>query len=203
MLSGHFRSKSSSAAGETRWAFLFLFSFLLSISIAVSPARAQAVNSRVTTTVNVEIPVVVKLSGVDNITTVQALNLNARNITFDANLTASGRTFVTWRGNTNSNNGFQVTVQRSVISGTASGALLQDVMISGQSFPGGDTDVTVASPYINGVALSKVSDSIPDLFCTTKGPGAANFNVQLSIAAPSTDGLGTVSAVLTFVASSL
>lgn len=170
---------------------------------AAPKADAQAVNGRVTTTVNVEIPVVVKLSGVDNITTVQALTLNAKNITFDSNLTASGRTFVTWRGNTNSNNGFQVTVQRSVISGTANSALKQDIMISGVSFPGGDTDVTVASPYVSGVPLTQVSDTIPDLFCTTKGPGAANFNVQLGLTAPSSDGLGTVSAILTFLASSL
>lgn len=61
------------------------------------PASAQNANTRVTTTVNVEIPVVVKLAGVDNITTVQALSLNSRNISFDANLTASGRTFVTWK----------------------------------------------------------------------------------------------------------
>ncbi len=176
---------------------------LAGLGIFTVPAGAQTVNSRVTTTVNVEIPVVVKLSGVDNITTVQSLNLNAKNITFDPNLTASGRTFVTWRGNTNSNNGFQVTIQRSVISGTANSALQSDIMVTGQSFPGGDTDVVVASPYIDGVALSKVSDTIPDLFCTTKGPGAANFNVQLSITAPSTDGLGTVSAILTFLASAL
>jgi hypothetical protein len=179
------------------------FAVVLLSSIAQEQAIAQTANSRVTTTVNVEIPVVVKLSGVDNITTVQALSLNAKNITFDSNLTASGRTFVTWRGNTNSNNGFQVTVQRSVITGTAGNALQQDIMVSGQSFPGGDTDVVVASPYVEGVSLTKVSDTIPDLFCTTKGPGAANFNVQLSLAAPSTDGLGTISTILTFVAASL
>lgn len=167
------------------------------------PASAQNANTRVTTTVNVEIPVVVKLAGVDNITTVQALSLNSRNISFDANLTASGRTFVTWRGNTNSNGGFRVTVQRTAIIGSASSGLSQDIQVSGQSFPGGDTDAVIASPYVNGVALSKVSDSIPDLFSTTSKPGAANFNVQLSIAAPSTDGLGTVSTILTFVAAAI
>ncbi|MBX9940912.1 MAG: hypothetical protein K2Y32_16745 [Candidatus Obscuribacterales bacterium] len=183
--------------------FCLFSAIVLLSSFAQKQAVAQTANSRVTTTVNVEIPVVVKLSGVDNITTVQALSLNAKNITFDSNLTASGRTFVTWRGNTNSNNGFQVTVQRSVITGTASNALQQDIMVSGQSFPGGDTDVVIASPYVEGVSLAKVSDTIPDLFCTTKGPGAANFNVQLSLAAPSTDGLGTISTILTFVAASL
>lgn len=172
--------------------------------LAVPQASAQTTaTTRVTTTINVEVPTVVKLSGVDNITTVQALNLNAKNITFDANLTAAGRAFVTWRGNTNSNNGFQVTVQRSAVSGTGKTALQNDVMVTGVSFPGGDTEVVVASPYIGGVPLNKVSDTIPDLFCTTKQAGAANFNVQLSIVAPSTDGLGTVSTILTFVAAAL
>lgn len=184
--------------------FIRTFLLALLLSAVALPARAQAAaNTRVTTTVNVEIPVVVKLAGVDNITTVQSLVLNSRNISFDANLTASGRTFVTWRGNTNSNGGFRVTVQRTAIIGTGGSGLSQDIMVSGQSFPGGDTDAVIASPYVNGVALSKVSDSIPDLFCTTNKPGAANFNVQLTIAAPSTDGLGTVSTILTFVAAAI
>jgi hypothetical protein len=178
--------------------------FLLTLlAYGAAPAQAQTANTRVTTTVNVDIPVVVKLAGVDNITTVQSLNLNSRNILFDANLTASGRTFVTWRGNTNANSGFRVTVQRTAIIGNGPSALAEDIYVSGQSFPGGDTDAVIASPYISGVALSNVSDTIPDLFCTTSKPGAANFNVQLGIVAPSTDGLGSVSTILTFVAAAI
>ena len=108
--------------------------FLLTLlAYGAAPAQAQTANTRVTTTVNVDIPVVVKLAGVDNITTVQSLNLNSRNILFDANLTASGRTFVTWRGNTNANSGFRVTVQRTAIIGNGPSALAEDIYVSGQS----------------------------------------------------------------------
>ncbi len=163
-------------------------------------ASAARADDKVTTTVNVTVPVVVKLSGTDNITTMQTLNLDSTVISFDSNLTASGRASVTWRGNTNSNKGFKITIQRGAISGSGGSALKNDVLVFGESLPGGDTDVTVASPYISGVALPKVPDSLPDTFCSTNQPGAANFNVKVTIQAPSTDGTGSVNTILTFVA---
>jgi hypothetical protein len=166
--------------------------------------RADAqVNNRVTTTVAVDVPSVVKLTAADNITTVQNLKLDSSNITFDFNLGARGTSFVTWRGNSNSNGGFRVTLQRSVITGTAPESLRDDVIVIGEPFAGGDTNVTIASPYVAGLAISKVSESVPDLFCTSTKPGSAQFNVRIVLDAPSAHGTGTVNTTLTFVAATL
>lgn len=175
-------------------------SLLLALVLLVFGQKNCLADDKVTTTVNVNVPVVVKLSGTDNITTMQTLNLDSTVITFDSNLTASGRAFVTWRGNTNSNKGFKITVQRGAITGTGTDQLKNDVLVYGEPLPGGDTEVTIASPYVSGVPLTKVPDTLPDTFCSTTQAGAANFNVKVTIQAPSTDGTGNVNTILTFVA---
>lgn len=144
-----------------------------------------------------------QLTGTDNITTMQTLVLDSSNITFDSNLNANGRASVTWRGNTNANKGFKITVQRSAITGTAPTAMRAAIMLSGEPTPGADQTVTVASPYVSGVPLTQVPDTLPDTFCSTNGPGSANFSVKLSISAPSSVGTGTVNTLLTFVAATL
>lgn len=180
---------------------LGLFLFLLLALISVNSASAQ--QSTATVTVQVHVPPVVKLTGTDNITTMQNLNLDSTTITFDANLNAIGRNSVTWRGNTNSNHGFKVTVQRSALTGSAPTVLQSCVSISGEPVPGGDQTVTIASPYVSGVALPKIPDSLPDTFCSTSGPGAANFSVKVHISAPSSAGTGAINTLLTFVAAAL
>jgi len=172
--------------------------------VSISPASAQsAPGGAVTVNVQVNVPSVVKLTGTDNITTMQTLVLDSSNISFDSNLNATGRAIVTWRGNTNSNKGFKITVQRSAITGTAPSTMQSSVLLSGEPTPGADQTVTIASPYVSGVPLTQVPDSLPDTFCSTNGPGSANFSVKLSISAPSSAGTGTVNTLLTFVAATL
>lgn len=170
---------------------------------STSASAQSAPNGSVTVNVQVNVPSVVKLTGTDNITTMQTLVLDSSNITFDSNLNANGRASVTWRGNTNANKGFKITVQRSAITGTAPTAMRAAIMLSGEPTPGADQTVTVASPYVSGVPLTQVPDTLPDTFCSTNGPGSANFSVKLSISAPSSVGTGTVNTLLTFVAATL
>lgn len=153
--------------------------------------------------VNVDIPPVVMLTGADLVTTSQNLTLNASNISFDSNLTAHGKTSVMWRGNTNSNSGFMVTVQRSAISGTASSELQNDLMVSGAPAPGGDVDVEVMGAFNSGVALPQLAEAKAEPFCKTSKPGSANFQVELKLDSPSAHGRGTMNTVLTFVGASL
>ncbi len=174
------------------------------IVVCSTAARAQSAPSgAVTVNVQVNVPTTVKLTGTDNITTMQTLILDSSNITFDSNLNAAGRAIVTWRGNTNSNKGFKITVQRSAITGTAPSTMQSSVLLSGEPTPGADQTVTIASPYVSGVPLTQVPDSLPDTFCSTNGPGSANFSVKLSISAPSSAGTGTINTLLTFVAATL
>ena len=166
------------------------------------PAVAQN-SATVRCPVSVEIPQVVMLTGQDLVTTTQNLSLDASNISFDANLTARGKTSVVWRGNTNSNNGFVVTVQRSAITGTASESLQRDLIISGQPAAGGDVDVEIIGAYNGGVPLPMIADGKAEPFCRTSKPGSANFQVDLQLNAASQHGRGTVNTVLTFVGASI
>lgn len=175
--------------------------FFVCLSLG-APAWAQS-KATVQCPVSVDVPVVVTLTGTDLVTTTQNLTINQSNIAFDAALTARGKTSVTWRGNTNSNNGFMVTVQRSVISGTGSGELQKDLRLSGSPVGGGDTDVQMLGAYGSGVALPDVSEGMAEPFCQTNRPGSANFTVDLDLNAPSQHGRGTVQTVLTFVGASL
>lgn len=187
-----------------RYLFFWLFFSVACLLFAVQPAKAQvSTNSSVTVNVQVSVPSVVKLTGTDNVTTMQTLVLDSSNISFDSNLNATGRVSVTWRGNTNSNNGFKVTVLRSAITGTAPTEIQAAILLSGEPTPGADQTVTIASPYVSGVALTKVPDSLPDTFCYTSKPGSANFSVRLTLMAPSSAGTGSVNTLLTFVAASL
>ncbi len=157
----------------------------------------------VTANVDVNVPSVVSLSGTDGVTTSQNLTLNQGNIAFDTALNASGNVAITWRGNTNSNKGFKVTIQRSAISGNGSDALQKALTIAGAPAPGGDNSANILGSYTSGVALPAIPDSKPDDFCSTGSAGSANFNVQLGLNAPSSAGQGTVNTVLTFVAAAL
>ncbi|MBX9949092.1 MAG: hypothetical protein K2Y39_08010 [Candidatus Obscuribacterales bacterium] len=176
---------------------------LLSALLSGLPAFCQTVNNRVLTNVSVSVPAVVKITGTDNITTVQNLRLDSSNINFDFNLGARGTSIVTWRANTNSNNGLQVTIQRSVVTGSAPRGLQNSILISGEPYSGGDTSAVIASPYTTGKPLPQISESVPDLFCSTNAPGSAQFNVKIILNASSADGVGTVGTVLTFVAAAL
>lgn len=171
------------------------------ITLAVdSPVLAQ---NQVQCNVAVDVPSVVKLSGVDNVTTTQNLTLNQSNISFDTELNATGEVSVLWKGNTNSNKGFEVTVQRSGIAGNASQELRGDLTLQGYSEAGGDTTAVVAPSYSSGVRLMDVPEGKPEQFLRTQAPGSANFRVKLRLDAPSSHGQGRVSTVLTFVAASL
>lgn len=164
---------------------------------------AADAQDKVTCPVHVEVPCIVRLTGSDNFTTSQNLVLDASSITFDAELNASGATSVVWKGNTNSNNGFLVTVQRSTISGTAPPELHSDLTISGQSYPGGDRDALMLSGYENGKSLDSISESSPEQFCKTSQAGSAFFSVNLRLNAPAKHGRGSVKTTLTFCAASL
>jgi hypothetical protein len=169
---------------------------------ALLPQDALAGNT-VSANASLDLPDVVSLSGTDNVTTVQDLKLDQSNINFDSELNASGKVKITWKGNSNSNKGFQVTIQRSAISGSASADLLDDLSIIGAPAAGGDTDVTVAGNYAAGTKLPAIPEGKPDLFCSTQKPGSAMFDVGMNLQAPSAHGKGTAQTILTFVASSL
>ncbi|MBX9721577.1 MAG: hypothetical protein K2X81_09300 [Candidatus Obscuribacterales bacterium] len=187
-----------------RYSAFGLVAAIICLLLNTQSAQAQSSGaSTVTVNVQVNVPSVVKLTGTDNITTMQTLVLDSSNIGFDSNLNATGIASVTWRGNTNSNNGFKITVLRSALTGTAPTAMQASVFLSGEPTPGSDQTVTVASPYVSGVALTKVPDSLPDTFCSTSGPGSANFSVKLHLSAPSSAGTGSVNTLLTFVAATL
>jgi hypothetical protein len=168
----------------------------------VQPCRASE-TCTVRCPVSVEVPTVVTLTGTDLVTTTQNLELNASNLSFDSSLTARGSTSVMWRGNTNSNNGFMVTVQRSAITGNASEQLKNDLKLSGLPVPGGDSDATIIGTYNGGTPLPLIPEASAEPFCKTSKPGSANFQVILKLDAPSNHGQGTVKTVLTFVGASL
>lgn len=176
---------------------------LLFVALTLNnPAWAQS-KATVQCPVSVEVPTVVTLTGTDLVTTTQNLTINQSNISFDSALTARGKASVTWRGNTNSNNGFLVTVQRSTISGTGSADLQNDLTLSGTPVGGGDTDVQMVGAYGSGKSLTQVSEGAAEPFCQTSRAGSANFEVDLSLNAPSQHGRGSVQTVLTFVGASL
>lgn len=179
-----------------------LLGCLLTVTLlwAQPVARAQ---DKVTCPLYVEVPCVVRLTATDNQTTTQALDINASNISFDANLTANGVASATWKGNTNSNNGFIVTIQRSSIGGTASDELKSDISVSAVATPGGDNDVTVLSGYGEGKPLTAISEAKPEQFCKTSRPGSALFTVETKLNAPASHGKGSINATLTFCAASL
>ncbi|MBX9949097.1 MAG: hypothetical protein K2Y39_08035 [Candidatus Obscuribacterales bacterium] len=179
--------------------FLPIAIFLIAI-FAGSPAIAQ---DRVQCNVSVDIPSVVRLTGVDNLTTTQSLSLDQSNISFDTELNARGSVSVMWKGNTNANNGFQITIQRSTITGDASPELQADLTVSGTPASGGDTEVVMEGAYSQGVKLPDIPEGKPAVFCATQKPGTANFNVHLNLDAPAAHGKGRVSTVLTFCAASL
>lgn len=179
-----------------------LIALTASFAAATLPALAQG-NSTVRCPVEVDIPQVVMLTGPDLVTTTQNLTLNASNITFDSNLTARGKTSVTWRGNSNGNSGFIVTVQRSVITGTGSSALQRDLTVAGTPTAGGDIDVEILGGYNSGVSIDKIPEGVAEQFCKTSKPGAANFNVDLKLDAPSQHGRGTLNTVLTFIGAAI
>ncbi|MBX9722502.1 MAG: hypothetical protein K2X81_13975, partial [Candidatus Obscuribacterales bacterium] len=164
--------------------------------IATLAPNVLAANT-VQANVNVSVPSIVSLSGTDGVTTSQNLTLDKSNISFDTNLTASGQVAITWKGNTNSNKGFKVTIQRSALAGTGSTALQNDLMISGAPAPGGDQSAQILGTYASGISLPSIPDSKPDDFCSTNAAGSATFNVQLGLNAPSSAGLGSVNTVLT------
>ena len=175
---------------------------LIACLAATSPALAQS-KATVQCPVNVDVPTVVTLTGTDLFTTTQNLTLNQANISFDSALTAKGKASVMWRGNTNSNNGFMVTVQRTTISGTGSPELQNDLTLSGAPTGGGDTNVQMMGSYASGVSLPNVAEGKAEPFCQSSQPGSANFQVDLSLNSPSQHGRGTVQTVLTFVGASL
>ncbi len=171
-------------------------------AILSSFASAQA-NDSVNANVSVDVPSIVNISGTDGVTTSQDLLLNQSNISFDSALNASGGASITWRANTNSNNGLKVTIQRSALSGTASSDLQNDLQIMGSPAPGGDVDATIMGSYSAGVKLPAISEGKPEDFMSTSKSGASNFNVDLKLNAPSSHGRGSVKTVLTFVAAAL
>lgn len=175
---------------------------LLLLLAFVQPAYGQN-KATVQCPVSVEVPTVVTLTGTDLVTTSQNLTINQSNISFDAALTARGKASVTWRGNTNSNNGFMVTVQRSAITGSGGTDLQNDLTLSGAAVGGGDTDVTMVGAYGSGKSLAQVPEGAPEPFCQTNRPGSANFEVDLNLNAASQHGRGSVQTVLTFVGASL
>lgn len=172
----------------------------LLIIASCSPGSAQ---NTVTCPVNVSVPSVVRLTGSDNVTTTQSLVIDQTSISFDTNLTATGEASVVWKGNTNSNAGFQVTVQRSSLTGSAGTQLQSDLSLYGESYPGGDNDVVMVGSYGSGKSLTSVSDSMPEPFCNTSKAGSAMFKVGVRLNAPAAHGKGTVNTVLTFVAAAL
>lgn len=176
---------------------------LLASHITIAVAGSASAQNQVQCNVSVEVPSVVKLSALDNVTTTQNLTLNQSNISFDTELNASGEVSVSWKGNTNSNKGFEVTVQRSGIAGNASQELRGDLTLHGYSEAGGDTTAIVSPRYASGVKLTDVPEGKPEQFLRTQAPGSANFQVKLKLDAPSSHGQGRVSTVLTFVAASL
>lgn len=166
-------------------------------------ARVCYGQDKVTCPVYVDVPAVVRLTAADNVTTSQTLSIDASVISFDSALTASGEASVTWKGNTNSNNGFQVTVQRGAITGSASPQLANDLTVGGQPAPGGDNQATVMGEFTAGKSLPSISDTSPEPFCRSFQAGSAMFKVGLKLLAPAAHGKGTVNTVLTFVAASL
>lgn len=175
---------------------------LAALSMVLTNAPALA-NDKVNANVSVDVPSVVNISGTDGVTTSQDLILNQSNIAFDTALNASGDVGITWRANTNSNNGLKVTIQRTALSGTASADLQNDLQISGAPAPGGDIDATILGSYAAGVKLPAISEGKPEDFMSTSQSGASNFNVNLKLNAPSSHGRGSVNTVLTFVAAAL
>ena len=160
-------------------------------------------NSSVKANVSLNLPSAVMLTGTDNVTTVQNLNLDASNISFDQNLNAAGNVSIQWKGNCNSNNGFAVTIQRSAINGTASTALMSDLSIKGLPVAGGDQNAVIAGAYVAGKSLPAIPDANPEQFASTSAAGSALFGVELDLNSPAKDGKGTASTVLTFVAAAL
>ncbi len=176
---------------------------LLPVYILLANTASAIAQTTVTCPVNVTVPSVVRLTGSDNITTTQNLVIDQTSISFDTNLTATGEASVVWKGNTNSNAGFQVTVQRSSLTGTASAALQSDLSVYGESSPGGDNDVLMLGSYASGKSLTAVSDAMPEPFCSTNKAGSAMFKVGVRLNAAAAHGKGTVNTVLTFVAAAL
>ena len=175
----------------------------LPVFILMTNCANAIAQTTVTSPVNVTVPSVVRLTGSDNITTTQRLVIDQTSISFDTNLTATGAASVVWKGNTNSNAGFHVTVQRSSITGTASNELQSDLIVYGESSPGGDNDVVMLGSYGSGKSLTAVSDAMPEPFCSTNKPGSAMFRVGVRLNAAAAHGKGTVNTVLTFVAAAL
>lgn len=176
---------------------------LSSIVFSLSLGTKVMAQDTVTCPVKVEVPTVVRLTGSDNVTTSQSLVIDPSSISFDANLTATGEASVIWKGNTNSNNGFMVTVQRSAITGSGSPELQGDLQVYGQSAPGGDNEAVMMNSYAGGKSLTAISDSIPEPFCRSSKAGCSMFKVGLRLRAPASHGKGTINTVLTFVAAAL
>ncbi|MBX9949096.1 MAG: hypothetical protein K2Y39_08030 [Candidatus Obscuribacterales bacterium] len=179
------------------------FAFTALTSASLLAGTAAFAGNTVTAKASLDLPDVVSLSGTDNVTTVQELKLDSSNISFDSNLNASGDVRITWKGNSNSNKGFQVTVQRSAISGSASNELQNDLAIYGAPASGGDTDAVINGNYASGIALPQIPEGKPDLFASTNKAGSALFDVGMKLNAASAHGKGTAQTVLTFVAASL
>lgn len=177
--------------------------FMLLGALALTMNQAAFAGDTVKANASLDLPSAVMLTGTDNVTTVQDLILNASNIKFDSDLNARGNVSILWKGNCNSNNGFQVTVQRSAIVGCASDALMNDLAIRGMPAPGGDQDAIIAGEYVSGKKLPAIPDSKPEQFCSTKAAGSSVFGVELGLNSPSKDGRGTASTVLTFVGAAL
>ncbi|MBX9722505.1 MAG: hypothetical protein K2X81_13990 [Candidatus Obscuribacterales bacterium] len=175
-------------------------SAILIMLLYSSPAFSQ---DTVTCPVRVDVPSVVRITGTDNVTSTQNLTIDQSSISFDSSLTATGEASVVWKGNTNSNNGFSVTVQRSAITGTGSTELQSDITVYGQNSPGGDNDAVMLGTYATGKSLTSVSDSIAEPFCQSNKAGSAMFKVGLKLNSPSAHGKGNVNTVLTFVAAAL
>ena len=177
------------------------------LALLMQPVYAAANNadgnSSVKANCSLDLPAAVVLTGTDNVTTVQDLVLNASNIKFDAELNAYGSVSIRWKGNSNSNNGFMVTVQRSTIVGSAGENLMKDLSLRGIPAPGGEEDATIEGDYLMGKALPSISESKPEQFCSTRHPGSSIFVVELDLNAPARDGKGTASTVLTFIGSAL
>ncbi|MDX1990266.1 MAG: hypothetical protein SFV17_26470, partial [Candidatus Obscuribacter sp.] len=177
------------------------------LALFIQPVYAAADNGDGNTSVkancSLDLPAAVVLTGTDNVTTVQDLVLNASNIRFDSELNAHGSVSIMWKGNSNSNNGFMVTVQRSTIVGSAGENLMKDLSLRGIPAPGGEEDATIEGDYLMGKALPSISESKPEQFCSTRHPGTSIFVVELDLNAPARDGRGTASTVLTFIGSAL
>ena len=128
----------------------------------------------------------------DNVSTVQNLNIDRTNITFDPVLTALGEAVITWRATIENNpSGASFSIMRTAFTGGNNTALADNIRIIVED-GAGQLSFVPNSKFISGTPLSSVA-TVHDNLGTVTGSGECRFRIKLILDAKSNSGAGALS----------